>query len=168
MNLAFLTSHVSPCRVSTLIELRKLVDRLTIVLSSRDCAPGLPEAGVEVEYLKSIKVPRTRKHANGYVERYQAHVPYGAIGSMSSIDPDCLIAAEFGAMTALGEIYCKLYRKPLVVHADLSEECERGRGAARSAALIGRTFSCFHSAIRFNTSVAKAQPCTTRINRMSE
>jgi glycosyltransferase involved in cell wall biosynthesis len=132
MNLAFLTSHVSPCRVSTLIELRKLVDRLTIVLSSRDCAPGLPEAGVEVEYLKSIKVPRTRKHANGYVERYQAHVPYGAIGSMSSIDPDCLIAAEFGAMTALGEIYCKLYRKPLVVHADLSEECERGRGAART------------------------------------
>jgi glycosyltransferase involved in cell wall biosynthesis len=131
MNLVFLTNHVSPYRVSTLVELRRLVDRLTIVLSSRDCAPGLPEAGVDVEFLNTIKIPRTRRHDNGYVERFEVHVPYGVGGMLSRLDPDCLLAAEFGARTALGAVWCKLHRKPFVVHADLSEEYERGRGKAR-------------------------------------
>jgi glycosyltransferase involved in cell wall biosynthesis len=131
MNLVFLTNHVSHYRVSTLVELRRLVDRLTILLSSRDCAPGLPEAGVTVQYLESLKVPRTRRHDNGYVERYEMHFPYGVLSSLRKLDPDCLLAAEFGARTALGTLYCKLHRKPLVVHADLSEEYERGRGAVR-------------------------------------
>lgn len=131
MKLVFLTNHVSPYRVSTLVALRKRVDRLTIVLSSRDCAPGLPEADIEVEYLNSIKIPRTRRHANGYIERYEVHVPYGVIGTLRRLEPDCLLAAEFGARTAMGAVYCKLYSKPLVVHADLSEEYERGRGKAR-------------------------------------
>jgi glycosyltransferase involved in cell wall biosynthesis len=131
MILAFLTNHVSPYRVSTLVELRKLVDQLTIVLSSRDCAPGLPEGGVDVQYLKSLKVPRTRRHANGYIERYEVHVPYGVLPALRQLNPDCLLAAEFGARTALGAVYCKLYGKPLIVHADVSEEYERGRGTAR-------------------------------------
>lgn len=131
MNLVFLTNHVSPYRVSTLVELRRLVDRLTVVLSSRDCAPGLPEAGIDVQYLDSLRIPRKRRHENGYVERYEVHVPYGVVGTLSRLNPDVLLCAEMGARTALGTLYARLYGKALVVHADLSEEYELGRGAAR-------------------------------------
>ena len=41
-----------------------------------------------------------------------------------------------------------------------------GRGSARSAVDIGRTFSCFHSATMFRIRVANPQPCTTRTSRM--
>lgn len=131
MKLVFLSNHVAPYRVSTLIELRRKVDRLDIVLSSTDFAPGLLENDITVHFLPSLKVPQRRRHANGYVERYEVHLPRGVVKTLRQIDPDCIVAPEFGLRTALAAIYCTMYRKPLVIHADLSEVYERGRGAVR-------------------------------------
>ena len=131
MRIVFLSNHVASYRVSTLVELRRRVERLDVVLSSRDCAPGLPEQDIGVHFLPSLKVPQRRRHANGYVERYEVHVPRRVIATLRRLAPDCVVAPEFGLRTAMAAIYCTLHRKPLVVHADLSEDYEQGRGAAR-------------------------------------
>jgi glycosyltransferase involved in cell wall biosynthesis len=131
MKLVFLSNNIAPYRVSTLVELRRRVERLDVVLSSEDCAPGLPENDITVYFLPSFKVRQTRRHDNGYVERFDVHLPRAVIPTLRRLDPDCVVAPEFGLRTALAAAYCRLHRKPLVVHADLSEEYERGRGRAR-------------------------------------
>jgi glycosyltransferase involved in cell wall biosynthesis len=131
MKLVFLSNHVPPYRVSTLVALRREVGQLDVVLSSADCAPGLPENEVTVHFLPALKVPQRRRHVNGYVERFEVHLPRAVVGTLRRLDPDCVVAPEFGLRTALAAAYCAMHRKPLVVHADLSEEYERGRGAVR-------------------------------------
>jgi glycosyltransferase involved in cell wall biosynthesis len=131
MRIVFLSNHVAPYRVSTLVELRQMVERLDIVLSSTDCAPGLPEHDIGVHFLPSLKIPQRRRHANGYDERYEVHVPRAVIATLRRLDPNCVVAPEFGLRTAMAAAYCVLHRRPLVIHADLSEEYEQGRGVAR-------------------------------------
>jgi glycosyltransferase involved in cell wall biosynthesis len=131
MRLVFLTNHVASYRVSTLVELRRKVERLDVVLSSEDCAPGLPEHDIGVHFLPSLKVPQKRRHANGYVEHYRVHVPRAVVATLRRLAPDCVVAPEFGLRTAMAAAFCAIHRRPLVVHADLSEDYEQGRGSAR-------------------------------------
>ncbi len=132
MKLVLLTDHVPPYRMSTLAALRGKVDAFTIVLSSHDYAPGLPELDIGVKILDNVHIPRTRRHANGYVERYELVVPYGVVRTLRRIDPDCVLSAEYGLRTGWAAVWRATSGKALVTHADLSEEYEVGRGALRT------------------------------------
>jgi glycosyltransferase involved in cell wall biosynthesis len=177
MRLVFLTNHVAHYRISTLVELRRKVARLDVVLSSRDCAPGLPEADIGVHFLPSFKIPQSRRHANGYAERYEVHVPRAVVATLRRLDPDCVVAPEFGLRTALAAAYCTLHRRPLVVHADLSEEYEQGRGAARlllRKALLrltdrvlanGRSAARYVASLGYDPSRISSLPYATDIDR---
>lgn len=131
MRVVFLSNHIPPYRISTLIELRQRVERLDVVLSSMDCAPGLPENGIPVHLLPAWHLPQRRRHSHGYVERYTVHVPRAVIRTLRRLNPDCVVAPEFGLRTALAAIYCRLYRRGFIIHADLSEDYERGRDPLR-------------------------------------
>ncbi len=131
MKLVLLTNHLPPYRMSTLAALRKKVDKFTVVLSSEDYAPGLPELDIGLEILPNFQIKRQRTHENGYAEKYKVAVPYGVVSALRRIDPDVVLSAEYGLRTAYASIWRLLSGKALVTHADLSEEYEQGRDALR-------------------------------------
>lgn len=132
MKLVVLTHYITSYRVSTFVELARKVD-LTILLSSQLSDPKLAEAGLDVRILPSILIPRRRRHPTGYVETYQLHVPRGVWSALRAIDPDVIHAHEFGLRTLQATAWKTAYRKPMVVHADLSEHTERKWGMVRTA-----------------------------------
>lgn len=142
MKLAVLTHYITSYRISTFVALAKKVEKLTLVLSSDQSDPKLHDAGLDVRILPSLLLPRTRRHPNGFVETYTVHVPRGVVAELRRIDPDAIHAHEFGLRTVMACAYKVAYRRPMVIHADLSEETERGRGFGRAMlrrAILGVT-----------------------------
>ncbi|MGE0315578.1 MAG: glycosyltransferase family 4 protein [Lautropia sp.] len=142
MKLAVLTHYITSYRISTFVALARKVDHLTLVLSSDLSDPKLHDAGLDVRILPSLLLPRKRRHPNGFVETYTVHVPRGVVAELRRIDPDVIHAHEFGLRTVMACAWKVAYRRPMVIHADLSEETERGRGFGRSLlrrAILGVT-----------------------------
>lgn len=132
MRLVVLTHYVTSYRISTFAALSRKVD-LTLLLSSHLSDPKLADAGIDVRVLPGLLIARKRRHPNGYVETYQLHVPRGVYGALKSIDPDAIHAHELGLRTMMATAYKAMHKKPMVVHADLSEETERKWGGIRTA-----------------------------------
>jgi len=131
MRLALLTNQIPPYRVATFVALRHKVEQLTVILSENRIAPGLENADVQIHVAPSLRIPSVRRHDNGYFERYETHVPLGVVRLLRQADPQCVFAAELGLRTLWAVIYRMFHGLPLVVHADLSEHTERGRGGLR-------------------------------------
>ena len=117
MKLAVLTHYITSYRISTFVELAKKVDHLTLVLSSDLSDPRLHETGIDVQILPSILV----------------HVPYGVNQALNRINPDAIHAHEFGIRTVAATLWKRRRDRPMVIHADLSEQTEQGRGGIRPA-----------------------------------
>lgn len=133
MRLALLTNQIPPYRVATFAALRRKVDRLTVILSENRVAPGLEEADIEIRVARSLRIPSVRRHESGYFERYETHIPVGIVPALRAARPDCIFTAELGLRTVGAVLYRLGSRTPVVVHADLSEHTERGRGGLRPA-----------------------------------
>lgn len=133
MKLAVLTHYITSYRISTFVELAKKVDHLTLVLSSDLSDPKLHETGIDVQILPSVLIPRRRRHPSGFVETYKVHVPYGVGRALGRIDPDAIHAHEFGMRTIAATFWKRRTGRPMVIHADLSEQTEQGRGGIRPA-----------------------------------
>jgi len=132
MKLVVLTHYITSYRVSTFVALSRKVD-LTLLLSSRLSDPKLADAGLDVRVLPSLLIPRRRRHPNGYVETFLLHLPRRVYRTLSEINPDVIHAHELGLRTLLATAYKVTRGKPMVVHADLSEETERKWGRGRTA-----------------------------------
>lgn len=133
MRLALLTNQIPPYRVATFAALRRKVDRLTVILSENRIAPGLEQADIEIRVARSLRIPSIRRHESGYFERYETHVPVGIVPALRAARPQCIVTAELGLRTVGAVLYRLGARTPVVVHADLSEHTERGRGGLRPA-----------------------------------
>ena len=131
MRLALLTNQIPPYRVATFVALRRKVEQLTVILSENRIAPGLENVDIPIHVAPSLRIPSVRRHDNGYFERYEIHVPVGVIRALRRADPQCVFAAELGLRTLWAVVFRQLYGVALVVHADLSEHTERGRGRLR-------------------------------------
>lgn len=131
MNLVVITHYITSYRIPTFVALQRKVRRLTLLLSSNLSDPRLHDTGIDVRILPSVLIPRRRRHPNGFVETYKVHVPRGVIPELRSLDPEVIHAHELGLRTLQATIYKSVYRKPMVVHADLSEETERKWGSGR-------------------------------------
>jgi len=141
MKLAVLTHYITSYRISTFVELAEKVD-LTLVLSSDLSDPKLHKTGIDVQTLPSVLIPRRRRHPSGFVETYKVHVPYGVKDALSRINPDAIHAHEFGMRTVAATFWKRRTGRPMVIHADLSEQTEQGRGGIRPAlrkAILGQT-----------------------------
>ena len=131
MRLALLTNQIPPYRVATFVALRRKVEQLTVILSENRIAPGLENVDIPIHVAPSLRIPSVRRHDNGYFERYEIHVPVGVIRALRRADPQCVFAAELGLRTLWAVVHRQLHGVALVVHADLSEHTERGRGRLR-------------------------------------
>jgi glycosyltransferase involved in cell wall biosynthesis len=133
MRLALLTNQIPPYRVATFAALRRKVDQLTVILSENRIAPGLENADIDIRVARSLRIPSVRRHDSGYFERYETHLPVGIVPALLRAAPHCVFAAELGMRTLGAVLYRLGSRTPVVVHADLSEHTERGRGSVRPA-----------------------------------
>ncbi len=131
MRLALLTNQIPAYRVATFVALRHKVEQLTVILSENRIAPGLETVDVPIHVAPSLRIPSVRRHDSGYFERFETHVPIGVVRALRQADPDCVFAAELGLRTLWAVIHRLIHGVPLVVHADLSEHTERGRGRLR-------------------------------------
>ncbi len=131
MRLALLTNQIPPYRVATFAALRRKVDRLTVILSENRIAPGLENADIDIRVARSLRIPSVRRHETGYFERYEIHAPVGIIPALRAARPQCIFTAELGLRTVGAVLYRLGTRTPVVVHADLSDHTERGRGGLR-------------------------------------
>ncbi len=132
MKLAVLTHYITSYRISTFVELARRVEHLTLILSSNLSDPGLHDTGLDVQILPGILIPRRRRHPSGFVETYSIHVPYGVNNALRRCRPDAIHAHEFGMRTVAATWYKRRAQIPMVIHADLSEQTEQGRGGMRS------------------------------------
>lgn len=131
MRLALLTNQIPPYRVATFVALRRKVEQMSVILSENRIAPGLENVDIPIHVAPSLRIPSVRRHDNGYFERYEIHVPVGIVGALRRVRPSCVFAAELGVRTAWAALHRLISGTPLVVHADLSEHTERGRGRLR-------------------------------------
>jgi len=141
MKLAVLTHYITSYRISTFVALNRMVD-LTLVLSSHLSDPRLHDTGIDVRILPTLLIPRKRRHPNGFVETYHMHLPHGVVRELKRINPDAIHAHETGLRTVMATAYKTMYDKPMVIHADLSEETERKWGGVRRRlrkAILART-----------------------------
>lgn len=131
MKLAVLTHYITSYRISTFVALASKVDHLTLILSSELSDPKLRQSGLDVQVLPSYLIPRHRRHPSGFVESYTVHVPHGVNKALQRCRPDAIHAHEFGMRTVAATWYKQRHDVPMVIHADLSEQTEQGRGGVR-------------------------------------
>jgi hypothetical protein len=132
MKLTFLTNHVAPYRVSTLAALSHCVEEMSLLLTSRDIVPGLEKEPIRIKQVPCIHIHRSRKHPTGYVEGYEVHVPIGTLPALLRQAAPNVFAVELGLRTAFSVLWRYLGPdRRVVVHADLSEATEQGRGEVR-------------------------------------
>lgn len=132
MRLTYLTNHVSPYRVSTLAALSRLTDGMNLLLTGSESAPELEREPIRIVKVPSLQIARVRRHPAGYDEKFELHVPLGTLGALLREESWNVFSVELGLRTAFAALWRKFGRnRRLIVHADLSEATERGRGYAR-------------------------------------
>ncbi len=131
--LVFLTNALPGYRVTTFEALERRVDALTLLVSGHEVAPGYDDSKLDVGIVKSLKIPLKRRHPSGYSEPYEVHLPLGLLGQLRAFRPDAIVAAEMGLRSAIAVLYRNFVNRScaLLVHADLSEHTELGRGRLR-------------------------------------
>lgn len=134
-HVVLLTNFIPPYRLPLLHELARQVGKLTILVSTpmesnRDWVPNWESLDVKVQ--KTWTFHRPWRHAAGFTDTIEIHVPRDTMGQLSALKPDVVISAEFGTRTILSALHTRRTRTtPLIVWATLSEQTERGRGWMR-------------------------------------
>ena len=132
LRLALLTNAIPPYRVDTFIELARHVERFSVLVSSPRIAAGLEGSPVRIETVAGVRIPVWRRHPNGYRERGDLHLPVGIGRRLRRLEPHVVIAVELGIRTVQAIRYRLRNRDArLLIHADVSEDTERGDGALR-------------------------------------
>ncbi len=132
-SLLFLTNQLPSYRASTFLALERRVGTLTLLASGSAIAPNFRQTSLSIRTLDSPRLRLRRHHPTGYSEPYELHVPIGLFRELWRCRPDAIVAAEMGLRTAFAGLYRRLIDRKcvFVVHADLSEHTELGRGVLR-------------------------------------
>jgi glycosyltransferase involved in cell wall biosynthesis len=134
VRVVLLTNEVPSYRVSTVAALAARIASLTVMLSFPYPSEVLETQKISVQLLRTLRLPVWRRHVKGYIERSSLHLPLSVVAALRSARPDYILASELGLRTALALRYRR--RAPgcrVIVHADLSEGTEQGRGRLRMA-----------------------------------
>lgn len=132
---AFLTNFVPPYRAPVLRELSAQVGTFRTFVSTkmeanRSWAPDW--SGLDVQVQKSLSFKKLDRHPSGYTQETYLHVPYDTLPHLAKFQPHVVISGELGPRTIQSVLYRVANpRCRLIIHADLSEHTELGRGRAK-------------------------------------
>lgn len=134
-------SNILPVyRVPDYVALSRIFPRLRILLSSRTSEENLAGSGSDlgttsglvIEYMRSLIFTQRQRHSRGFSRTATIFLPYDVLVRLLRIRPDVIISVEMGPRSAQACLY-RLFsrRSKLIVHADVSERTEQGRGWLR-------------------------------------
>ena len=129
-----LTNYLRKHHVLSLLELQKLVGKLTVLISTEmepDRNFGAEWDQLNVEVQKNWMFTAKWRHM-GFTTPNFIHVPIDTVSRLKKLNPDVILSYEFGMRSLL----CTRYRKrnphvPLVLVGNMSEHIEKERGRAR-------------------------------------
>jgi glycosyltransferase involved in cell wall biosynthesis len=136
LRVALVTNVIAAYRLPELRKLSACVGALAIFVSRQEVEDNLAKAqadGLDVHLMQSLSWRQASRHPAGYDAESRVFIPLTVLSQLRTFSPDVVISAELGARTLL----CGLYRLiasdcRLIVHADLSERSEAGRGRLRT------------------------------------
>lgn len=96
-----------------------------------DAAAGAELGAIPVRRVRHLVIPRERTHPDGFRERVPVHLPYTTLAQLVLLGPRVVLSNELGLRTLWAVVYRVLFRRRLVVHVDVSDHTEKGRGRAR-------------------------------------
>jgi len=147
MKLALLTNFIPPYRLSLYKRIAVKCEKLTVFVSVEMEKTRVWEVnhdGLNVVVQKNWSTVKTWEE--GY--KTSIHFPYDTIFLLAKYQPQVVISVELGLRSIFSSIYCKLYRKPLILWLALSEHSERNRKGIRT--IIRRRLFKHASAILCN------------------
>jgi glycosyltransferase involved in cell wall biosynthesis len=137
---AFVTNIIATYRLPDFLALSRLFPTLVILLSRKTIGENLAGSGVEaaelsgldVRYMRSVSFLQRQRHSTGFVQDATVLVPYDMIHQLRRLRPDVIVSSELGLRSLQACLYRFFNRGVrLIVHADLSERTELGRGIVR-------------------------------------
>jgi glycosyltransferase involved in cell wall biosynthesis len=131
----FLTNFLPPYRLPVLRALSAHVLSLKTFVSTKMEANrnwGSDWDGLKVDVQKCFTRKKLDKHPSGFTQETYVHLPYDTLPKLAKFRPDVVISGEMGARTAQAVLYrMAVPSSRLIIHADLSEHTELGRGGLR-------------------------------------
>ncbi len=153
LRVALLTNILSPYRLPVYRDLAETPGwRLRVLVGAesnpdwRRAYAGVHERGnrvldVEVVRSRSFRHREVIHRAGGGAQSVEIQLPFGALEALLRFRPDVVVSGELGARTALGALYARLARIPLVIWSYQSRAWAATAGCARRAwrrALLAR------------------------------
>lgn len=155
MKVALLTNFIPPYRKSLLESLSKKVQSLKILVSTemeKNRNWEVDHGVLDVTVQKSWSYTKNWTNEKGYSEKSTVHLPLNTVRLLRKAKPDVVISSELGFRSLRASMYCKLYRKPLILWLTLSERTESNRKGLRNVlrkrllksatAVLGNGASC--------------------------
>ena len=129
MRLMVVEGDIAPYRIPLLAAMRQRVEYLAVGSRfSSGIAERLTDAGVEIRHVRSIRIPRTWHHPQGFSESNPLDLPICTFATIRTTSPNVLISGDMGLRTLQALAYRSLHRDcVLIIWARLSEHSERGR-----------------------------------------
>ncbi|MFK8046232.1 MAG: glycosyltransferase family 4 protein [Crocinitomicaceae bacterium] len=134
MRIALLTNFIPPYRKSLYESLDKKVDDLTIFISQEmenNRSWKANNSGLTVILQKGFRYNKTWKTGQGYSDKTTVQIPYDTFFQLRKQQPNLVISAELGFRSLLAMLYCKIYKKPLIIWLALSERTESNKKGMR-------------------------------------
>lgn len=146
-----LTHYLPPYMARVLFYLASQVRDMRVLLSI-DQEPnrqfGNTWDGLDVSVQKSMMLRRPWRHKAGFSDELYLHFPYDTIGQLRRAKPDIVFSFELGFRSLVSSLYCKLFRRKLVLCVCVSEHTEKGRGFVRG--IVRRTLLRSADAVTYN------------------
>ena len=134
--IALMTNYLLPDRVALMMQVTLLVGHLRVFLSANtrtEEGGDLGWEGLDVIAQRSLRIRRSFRHVNGYMDETEVHIPVDTLQELWRFDPDIIISGEFGGRTLFAILYCMLRRRTkLVLWATLSQRTEAARGGVKT------------------------------------
>lgn len=135
MRVAWVTNIVAPYRVPVLRGLARALGAFRVFVSARsepDRTWDVEWDGFDVTVQRNLSLRLRRRNPLGFVQEGVVHFPYSTWADLARFRPDVIVSNELGARSLLSAAYRLAHpRTRLVIHVDVAESTERGRGRAR-------------------------------------
>lgn len=139
-NTVLLVNIIAPYRMPVLQILAEQLKALTVLVSTpmeANRSWQVDWEGLRVVVQRNFTITRTARHPSGFSEDNYVHVPYDTLVQLLFRRPKVVISGELGLRSAQAALYRMLApHSRLILHADLSERTELGRGRERFRAWL--------------------------------
>lgn len=139
-NTVLLVNIIAPYRMPVLRILAEQLKALTVLVSTpmeANRSWQVDWEGLRVVVQRNFTITRTARHPSGFSEASYVHVPYDTLVQLLFRRPKVVISGELGLRSVQAALYRMLApHSRLILHADLSERTELGRGRERFRAWI--------------------------------